>query len=362
MPGGQKVSLRIGELVSHHLFIIRQAVFRLKHVLETKKLILLIVAVLVIFIGGCITTTTNTQENASIGLMKMGTSLSPKSFQADDFTDFFEKAKQAGEIVMWAGDWAELGRTDGGGPRVVTGLAEAYDYMPLVEVTFFTQSSGQLLRPLNETVRQDYLNGAVVFAQEHKPEYLGFGIEINVLYEKSPNEFWEFVPFYNEVYAAVKAVSPGTKVFTVFQLEKMKGLGFWELENSSESRWELLDVFESDIAAFTTYPGIVYRDPSDIPKDHYLEIAAHTSKPIAFTEIGWHSAASPAGWESSEVEQVEFVTTFFNLTRDLEVEVAIWSFLYDQEGIIEPFNSMGLCLNDAAGTEKAAWNAWTHGH
>jgi hypothetical protein len=37
-----------------------------------------------------------------------GVSLSPRSSSAEDFTGFFEEAVQAGEIVMWAGDWQEL--------------------------------------------------------------------------------------------------------------------------------------------------------------------------------------------------------------------------------------------------------------
>ncbi len=36
--------------------------------------------------------------------LKKGVSLSPRSSSQDDFLDFFEKAKQTGKIVMWAGD------------------------------------------------------------------------------------------------------------------------------------------------------------------------------------------------------------------------------------------------------------------
>lgn len=288
-----------------------------------------------------------------------GVSLSPRSFQPDDFTDFFDKAKQTGEIVMWAGDWMELSDTSGSGPTVVAELASTYNYIPLIEAQFFTQSSGQLVRPLDHTTKQIYINNAADFAEKYKPMYLGFGIEVNVLYEKSPEDFDEFVRFYSEVYDAVKAKSPNTKVFTVFQLERMKGLHgglFGGTNDPTNAQWSLLNRFKSDIIAFTTYPGLIYKDPSEIPVDYYAEIKSHAAKAIAFTEIGWHSDASPAGWESSDAEQADFVATFFSLTRDLNKELVIWSFMYDPD-IFEPFKSMGL-RRRSDGTAKPAWDEW----
>lgn len=308
--------------------------------------------------GGCASTKTPANGGKITKTLK-GVSLSPKSFEAADFADFFVKAKEAGDAVSWAGDWNELGNTEKGGPAVVASLASTYDYTPIVEAQFFTQSSGKLVRPLDEETRQNYKNSAVAFAKKYKPRYLGLGIEINILYEKSPEDFENFVNFYGEIYDAIKAESPSTKIFTVFQLEKMKGLNgglFGGKNDTTKTEWSLLDKFpKSDIVAFTTYPGLIYKNPSEIPDNYYAEIKSHTIKPIAFTEIGWPSGASPAGWESSEAEQSEFVTKFFDLTKNLGVELAIWSFLYDQN-TIEPFNSMGLFKND--GTAKTAWNTW----
>ncbi|MFH1786021.1 MAG: hypothetical protein ABH842_06345 [Candidatus Micrarchaeota archaeon] len=283
-----------------------------------------------------------------------GVTLTPKSFQSSDFNEFFVKANQAGSLVAWAGDWNELGENDGG-PKVVAELAPTYGYTPVIEVQFFTQSDGNMIREFDDNTKMDYKAKAVAFAEKYKPEYFGLGIEVNILYEKSESDFNDFVSFYSEVYDAIKQKSPNTKVFTVFQLEKMKGLGFFNTPNSS-SQWSLLNKFpKSDIIAFTTYPDLVYSSPSDIPDEYYGEIKAHTSKPIAFTEIGWHTAAEPSGWESSENEQSEFLSIFFNQTSVLNKEFIIWSFLYDQN-TIQPFDSMGLI--DEYGTSKLAWNVW----
>jgi hypothetical protein len=322
---------------------------------RAKALLLVMVLILAAAIVGCAKS-----NNAGPGTETLkGVSLSPRSFQQADFTDFFQKAKQAGEIVSWAGDWNELSNTQNSGPTVVASLASTYGYVPLIEAQFFTQSSGALLRPLDDNTKLNYRDSAVAFAERFKPKYLAFGIEVNVLYEKSPSDFEDFTALFSQVYDAVKAVSPQTKVFTIFQLEKMKGLNgglFGGTNDPSKDQWSLLDRFpKSDIVAFTTYPGLIYKNPAEIPAEYYNEIKSHTSKPIAFTEIGWHSAASPAGWESSEAEQAEFVTTFFQLTRDLNSELAIWSFMYDQQ-TFEPFNSMGLRRAD--GTARPAWDEW----
>lgn len=274
------------------------------------------------------------------------------------FVQFFEEAKEAGNMVTWVGDWQEL--VDKKAPYTLQGLSETYDYTPLIEVGYYTQGEGVMIRPLTEETKQAYMESTIEFAEKYHPKYFGIGVEINIMKEKSPEDYDEFVVFYNEVYDEIKKVSPNTKVFTVFQLEKMKGCEFWIEKscNSSNSHWELMDDFKTDITAFTTYPGLVYMDPSDIPEDHYTEINEHTSKPIAFLENGWHSEAYPPGWESSEEEQARYIERFFELTKDLDVEVTIWSFMYGQ-GTIQPFDTMGLRRPD--GTAKPAWDSWIEG-
>ncbi len=334
-----------------------------------KWFLMLLVAFSLLLLIGCaekpatqqaITITTASSESASESTSTLkGITLTPKSFSQNDFQDFFVKVPQAGEVVSWAGDWDELSNTKNGGPTVLAELSAKYNYVPLVEAQFFTQSTGKLLRPLDEQTKKQYLDSATAFVKKYQPKYFAVGIEVNVLYEKSSKSFEEFVEFYEEVYSAIKAASPQTKVFPIFQLEKMKGLhgGLFGGKNEPEkNEWFLLEKFpHADLIAFTTYPGLIYKEPAEISEDYYTEISSHTSKPIAFTEIGWHSASSPAGWESSVEEQAQFISRFFELNQELKSELIIWSFLYDQN-TIEPFNSMGLFEKD--GNEKAAWKEW----
>jgi len=226
---------------------------------ESTLLLIGILLVGVVAVSGC----NNKQLREFRGTLK-GVSLSPRSDQPDDFTDFFDKAKQAGDVVMWAGDWIELSNTTGGGPTVVTELASTYNYIPLIEAQFFTQSDGVLLRPLDDSTKQIYINSAADFADRYKPEYLCFGIEVNVLYEKSQAEFDVFVQFYSEVYDAVKAKSPNTKIFTVFQLEKMKGLNgglFGGTNDPTKAQWFLLDRFPTQILLHLQHILVLYTKP-----------------------------------------------------------------------------------------------------
>lgn len=315
----------------------------------SKYLALLI---LFILISGCAKTSEMPQivQNNSVEREFMkGITLTPKSFSSNDFTDFFKNAKELGNIVTWAGDWNELSNTKNGGPTVVASLASQYNYIPIIEAQFFTQSTGKLLRGLDEITKQSYKTSVVNFAEKYKPKYLGLGIEINILYEKSPKDFEDFVLIYNEVYDGVKKVAPNTKIFTIFQLEKMKGLNgglFGGINDETTAQWHLIDKFsKSDIIAFTSYPNIIFKDPSEIPLNYYSDIENHVNKPIAFTEIGWHTSEIPVGWESSESEQAEFIKKFFELTKDIDKEFVIYSFMFDQN-TVEPFNSAGLYNKD----------------
>ena len=289
-----------------------------------------------------------------------GVSLSPRSFQGQDFADFFPRAKQAGGVLTWAGDWWHLVDEEGAA-HVVTDLALHYDLEPVVLATYFDQSTGELVRPMNETIGRRYIEAAVEYVTAHEPRFVGFGIEINSYWMRSPEGYAGFVEFLGELYPRVKEASPDTKVFTVFQLERMKGLHgglFGGTHDESLSQWELLDDFPYvDALAFTTYPCLVFEDPSEMPEHYYAEIREHTSKEVLFIEIGWFREG-PEGWESDGEEQARFIRRLFDLTEDLEPPLLIWSFLYDPEAQ-PPFDSMGLLDADEAHDE--AWEAWTGG-
>ena len=292
----------------------------------------------------------------SSALLK-GVSLSPATYDAAGVADFYAKAKQAGSVVEWAGDWEQL--RGNGAPAQIAGFNSQNGLSSMIVVQFFIQSTGALIRQLNSSNEQNYLAITADFVKQYKPAYLGVGIEVNILYEKNSTAFNQFVSLFGQVYSEVKADSPSTVVFTIFQLEKMNGLNgglYGGTNDPSNSEWQLLSMFpQEDIVAFTTYPGLVYQSPSDIPADYYSSIASHTNKSIGFTESGWHTGYIAGGWESSEAEQASFVTALFQLSSSIKPSFIVWSFLYDPNTVV-PFSTMGLYYVN--GTAKQAWQTW----
>jgi hypothetical protein len=198
----------------------------------------------------------------------------------------------------------------------------------------------------------------VNFTRANKPRYIGFGIEVNVI--SSSPDYLKFKAFFSELKTAIKAVSAETKVFTVFQLEMMKGLNgglFGGVNDPMNAQWYLINDFQMDCVAFTTYPCLVYKDPNEIPKDYYNEISRYTSLPIIFTEIGWFRLG-PVGWESNTEEQVRFIKYLFEAMKDVKPDILVWSFMYDQD-VIEPFNTMGLINKNVS--NRLAWDEWLKG-
>lgn len=301
------------------------------------KKFLIVLGIIVITIIGLFVISKNKPPLLKTTQLQKGISLSPKSYNQKDFLAFWEKAKEAGSVVTWAGKTSDL-KNERGAPYTVSALSKQYGLTPAI----FT------FPPDKDTI--------VNFVKKEKPPYLAIGVEVNRL---NSSDFQNLVKVFPEIYKAVKNVSPETKVFTVFQLENLKGLNgglFGGTNNSDKNHWDDINLFpDADLVGFTTYPFLIYKNPSDIPSDYYSEIKTHTQKPVAFIEIGWPSKTIASGWEESEAKQAQFVSRFFELTKGLDVKLAIWTYLYDQD-IQTPFTSIGLF--DKQGNAKQAWEAW----
>jgi hypothetical protein len=210
--------------------------------------------------------------DASSSYSDYGINLSPKNFSADGLTDFFNHAKSLHGKVTWAGDWSEL-NVAGKGPALLINNAIKYNYQPIVQVTAFkdaSQSKVVPIRELTDTQIQAYVESAQEFVSANKPTYFGIGIEVNRIYESSPAEYQKFVGLFNSTSDAIHYASPSTRVFTSFQLERLKGLRgglYGGVNDSSSDDWSLLQDFgKADLIAFTTYPSIIYKQPGDIPQ------------------------------------------------------------------------------------------------
>jgi len=278
------------------------------------------------------------QETAKEKPLLKGFSITPKSFESKDFLDFFERIRTSSNLVLWAGDVKELANEKSVANSLAT-ISKNYGFTPVIIVEWVDKKL------------------ILDFVSKVKPPYLGIGNEIN---RESSSYIQKLAKDFSEIYPEIKNASPETKVFPIFQLELMKGLRgglFGGINDESKNQWKLLDQFpKADLIAFTTYPALIYKAPSEIPNDYYSVILTYTEKPVLFTEVGWSSKIDNPSWETSESEQAEFIKIFEERVNEPEPEFAIWTFMYDQN-VQKPFDTMGLISRD--GKEKEGWKVWT---
>jgi hypothetical protein len=281
-----------------------------------------------------------------------GVSLTPEAFDGTSFERFMAMVPEAGGVLSWAGEGTELAAEKNAG-AVVLGLARQRAWFPVIVTGAKTSivNDAQKLAVLQKTL--------VDFAKREQPPYLAIGNEINFSYQ-GDKERDAMVNFFKDTYRKIKQVSPQTRVFPVFQLEWMKGLKgglFGGKDDAASAEWDLLNRFpDADLIAFTSYPSLAYKNPADVPADYYSEIAKHTNKRVAFTEIGWFRVGpQAAGWESSPEEQAEFVRRVPALIESANPIFVIWPFLFDQM-IGPPFEHMGLLPPTSSTTP--GWEAW----
>lgn len=308
---------------------------------------------------GSAVATTSSQPPVDDAVPVRGFTLSPVSYESEDFVDFLDLVAANADMLGWAGDAAALDEDDSPA-LVVHAIAEQNGLAPLVVTGVSSTETGQLLRPLDPATFEGYVASAAAYAEEFRPPFLGYGVEVDSLYHAAPEDFDRFVDLFAAVAAAVGEVSPNTAVIIGFQLERMKGLNgglFGGANDESAALWDLIDRFpDADVIGFSTYPGLVFEHPDDLPDDYYRSVSERTGgRPVVFTEMGWHAEGELGPYSGTEDAQARFLERFLTLIDGLDVEFYLWAFLFDQE-TVEPFSSMGLWRVD--GTPRPAWDVW----
>ena len=291
--------------------------------------------------------------------------------QAADYEAMYRSFAETGGAVGVYTNWADAGK-EGQAPAIVAQVLaakERYGFGPVVVALGVARdASGGAASTVdwNGAQRERFL-AAVSAVAALKPGYLALGVESNRLFTSDPAAFEGFVKGYADAYDRVKAVSPATKVFTIFQLELMRGGAYLiTAKRETPPQWDLIGRFAGrlDLAGFTTYPYLQYATPDALPDDYYTAAAARAGAPLALTEIGWPSAdlggaAAGSEYGGTPEEQRAFVERFFSLTKGARPALALWSFPNDI-GAAGPgvFASVSLRANDgAAKPALAVWRA-----
>lgn len=281
--------------------------------------------------------------------------------------DMYQKIADFGEILIVQGTWRDSYSDAGTVPQSIEPymmMAPTFGYVPYVGINFFNEKLGVVTTYLdpfsdtggvwlnNTTTQNNYTALVFNILNTYHPKYLALGIEVNTYWEYNPSDFDAFVSYYKSLYTVIKSDPDyqDTKVFVTFQLEKLKAKGLTGAED-----WTPFNKFAGylDLAAFTTYPELLYTDPSQIPKTYYSElpVKGNFTIPVAFTEIGWTAVGA-----SQELQQAAFIDDFFQLTSGINMEFVNWAFMHDLD-TDGPLTKIGLYTSD--GVAKTGLSHWT---
>lgn len=301
----------------------------------------------------------NSQDNTENSYVFLkGVTLSPISYQSDDFNNFLNILPTVANTISYQGSIDNL-KNENNPAFVTESLAKSKNLHSIVIVSFFNQSTGKLNKELSTKVQSEYYDLLYNFVEQNNPKYLGIGIEVNLLKDKNTKEFKSVVSFIDSTMFQLNKKFPETTYFTVFQLEQLLGLKgglFGGKNDTNNNDFALIDEFKnSEIIGLTSYPGLIYKKPSDIPVDYYKRINEYSNKKTLYTEIGWSSVDLSKEWKSSEQLQSQFISKFFSSIDKENTVGTIWSFLYDQD-TKAPFNSMGLITR--TNKLKKGYNTW----
>ncbi|MEM2929516.1 MAG: hypothetical protein QW797_01420 [Thermoproteota archaeon] len=233
---------------------------------------------------------------------------------------------------------------------------------PLIHVSFIGPNVTLVTPPgmgnvsLSSPVWRDAYKQAVLdVVKSSRPLYLSIGNEVNRWYEKygregnNPNGFQHFVSLYEEIYDAVKKISPETKVFCTFAREIVS-----ENREADLSVLSIFDPGKMDLLVFTSYPyavqGIIR--PSNIPDDYYSEALGYLpDKPFGFSELGWPSM-SVFGGEQAQADFIMQVVGRLTREQGISLHLLGWAWLHD----LDENDYIGLIKRN--GEEKPAYEAW----
>jgi hypothetical protein len=228
----------------------------------------------------------------------------------------------------------------------------------------------------NPKVRSAYTNYTLWIVRMFHPRYLGLASEINTYMDAHPADAPNFISLYNEIYKAVKAEAPDTRIFVTFQWEELNNLfaPFAQGHQPFHPNFEQMEAFEPnlDLWVISSYPFVVFKSGVDIPSDYYAPLLSRTSKPLAVAEGGYTS--KPVGSLSgTPQDQVAYLNAIHN---QLGSRLTFWVYLLLNDFNLDSYanfmkssgqnsndvNTLGMFasvgLRNFDGTPKSAMDLW----
>ena len=313
--------------------------------------------------------------------LRLGFSSLPPERTSDSYIQAFATAAQYADtiLVQRTPPWEDflpggsVSKQTADSTRIETELLEQYEGLELFYAIDPTDGVVQRSRLANlppqidpqagftdQRVRDAFIAYATYVAKNYEPEYLALGVEVNMTFERAPEQFEAFVTLYNEAFDVVKGNSPNTKVFPTFQLEDLEG-AFGKVH---PPRWDLLERFSGrmDVLAISTYPYLGdARSAADIRPDYYAQLKERWQGEIIISETGYPSAPVEGRVTvGTEADQQAYLRRLIEETNGLGISMVVWFAALDpafaSSGTAAVFKDIGLRKSD--GSNKLAWTTW----
>jgi hypothetical protein len=370
-------------LLSHHHGLKKMSLIRSKEEAHIMKHLTILILILLLAPITCEKNPADDGGDPPANTTPLGVALSPRGFPEDwaGLADFFTEIGGWDDgFVMWNGAWREdaVNGSDAGeipgGAKMIFDNTATYGYTP---VPVFAWRSGTTLHlkvpqdPANNwtnaAAKQLFRDMLIAFAQAYTPEFLFFGNENSAYFAQDSADYKRWIDFYNDSYDTLKAVSPVTKIGTVFNFEHLSGSG--ALNGWTTAHWRALtlhDLNKIDILGITLYPWLHHAQPEDIPTTYMDGLFTRIGNlPVAVTETGWPSE-NPAGlnlpWDISEQAQTDFVPKVEAIFANREYAFFNWLFLYplvDSGGqSVEYQLFSSISLRSSGGAKRPVYDRW----
>ena len=241
----------------------------------------------------------------------------------------FAKVKEVADVVLIQRHWQESSNEGGLDFHAAAGAAVAAARVAGLQVYLALEplsvNRDRVELPAGLTgdfgtpaVRTAYVDLVTRVAADYRPDYFLINIEVNRYRNRNPTDYRNYLSLFRVAYAAIKGVSPGTRVAASLSYEDVNGTDCFDAEDRDHFEGALAELGQQDFAAISLYP-FCYFQPARIPESLLHEITQSTPLPILISETAWVSESFPVTdqftFESSPQMQSEYVDKLAALVR-----------------------------------------------
>jgi hypothetical protein len=201
-------------------------------------------------------------------------------------------------------------------------------------------------------VKAAYVNFLVDAVEFFDPDYLCFGIEVNLLIEANPAKWDALVELLRHTYAEMKARYPDLPVFVSLTAPDL--LEGWTEVDHARQMQAVEDVLPySDYYGLSLYPYMSAYMTTQIPPTMYADLLALSNKPVVIAETGYPAQTfsimdGTLTFESDADRQHTFITGLLEAADQYEFEFIVWYTIRDYDQLWEYFNTSMPDLSDLA--------------